>query len=187
METSKVNAYAELRSKYSHSRDGGETTSPLAKHTEPLMKGEQQQFLNDLKKHVHYKVDPVRPDENPQSSNTLNSKRPFREDLKKFVHLTDDDEIMDQPEDFLEDLKMNYKHQPCFLQAVEEMAKSLEPLFLDPEKGELFKRSFLLLTEPERIISFRVNWENDQGQLQTNRGWRVEFSRYLFKNAYCIV
>lgn len=79
--------------------------------------------------------------------------------------------------DFLDDLRRKYQHQPTFLQAVEEMARSLTDIFDDPQKGDFYKRAFLLMAEPERIISFRVPWMDDQGQLQHNRGWRVEFSR----------
>ena len=42
-----------------------------------------------------------------------------------------------------------------FLQAVEEMALAVEPLFEDPENGAFYKKAFLYLTEPERIISFK--------------------------------
>jgi len=80
---------------------------------------------------------------------------------------------------FLDPLREKYAHQPTFLQAVEEMAESLAPIFANKEKGEFYKRAFLVMTEPERSISFRVNWTDDQGRLQTNRGWRVEFSSVL--------
>mmetsp|Transcript_20668 Transcript_20668/g.57095 ORF Transcript_20668/g.57095 Transcript_20668/m.57095 type:complete len:151 (-) Transcript_20668:1042-1494(-) len=78
---------------------------------------------------------------------------------------------------FLDELRLKYPHQPTFLQAVEEMALSLVDLFQDPEQGEFYKRAFLVMTEPERIISFRVPWTDDQGQIHINRGWRVEFNR----------
>ena len=80
---------------------------------------------------------------------------------------------------FLQDLERKYAHQPTFLQAVEEMATSLQPLFLDPDKGKLYQRAFLLLAEPERVVSFRVPWTDDSGTLQISRGWRVEFSSAL--------
>ena len=78
---------------------------------------------------------------------------------------------------FLETLRRNYSHQPVFLQAVEEMAINLEPLFADPTDGEFYQRAFLVMTEPERTISFRVPWEDDEGNMRYNRGWRVEFNR----------
>lgn len=81
--------------------------------------------------------------------------------------------------DFLDDLHSKYPHQPVFLQAVEEMALAIEPLFRDPENGDFYKRAFLYMTEPERMISFHVPWMDDAGKLQINRGWRVEFSRWV--------
>lgn len=80
---------------------------------------------------------------------------------------------------FLETLRRNYSHQPVFLQAVEEMAINLEPLFADPTDGEFYQRAFLVMTEPERTISFRVPWEDDEGNMRYNRGWRVEFNSAL--------
>lgn len=79
---------------------------------------------------------------------------------------------------FLDDLRRKYQYQPTFLQAVEEMALSLKDIFEDPQDGEFYKRAFLLMTEPERVLAFRVPWMDDEGNLRYNRGWRVEFSRY---------
>lgn len=79
--------------------------------------------------------------------------------------------------DFLEQLRLKYSHQPTFLQSVEEIALSLLPLFEDPDKGEFYKRAFVAMTEPERTIAFRIPWVDDNGNMQFNRGWRVEFSR----------
>ena len=81
--------------------------------------------------------------------------------------------------DFLNDLRAKYPHQPVFLQAVEEMAIAIEPLFDDRQNGAFYKSAFLYLTEPERIISFHVPWQDDEGNLKVNRGWRVEFSSAL--------
>eukprot|EP00545_Synedropsis_sp_CCMP1620_P005060 CAMPEP_0119009166 /NCGR_PEP_ID=MMETSP1176-20130426/4182_1 /TAXON_ID=265551 /ORGANISM="Synedropsis recta cf, Strain CCMP1620" /LENGTH=455 /DNA_ID=CAMNT_0006961625 /DNA_START=292 /DNA_END=1659 /DNA_ORIENTATION=- len=80
---------------------------------------------------------------------------------------------------FLNDLRSQYSHQPTFLQAVEEMAVGLMPLFQDPREGEFYRRAFLSMAEPERMISFRVPWMDDSGKLQFNRGWRVEFNSVL--------
>lgn len=79
---------------------------------------------------------------------------------------------------FLSVLAKNYQHQPVFLQAVEEMVINLEPLFSDPTHGEFYQRAFVAMTEPERTISFRVPWEDDDGTMHWSRGWRVEFNRY---------
>jgi Glutamate dehydrogenase/leucine dehydrogenase len=71
---------------------------------------------------------------------------------------------------FLQDLQKKYAHQAIYLQAVHEMARSLQPLFQHPIKGKQYQRAFLILTEPERVISFKVPWEDDDGVLQYNRG-----------------
>jgi glutamate dehydrogenase (NADP+) len=81
--------------------------------------------------------------------------------------------------EFLDDLRQKYSHQPTFLQSVEEIALSLLPLFEEPAQGDFYKRAFVAMTEPERTIFFRVPWEDDNGNLQFNRGWRVEFSRFV--------
>lgn len=80
---------------------------------------------------------------------------------------------------FLEPLRRRYSHQPTFLQAVEEMALALQPLFSDPKRESFYLRAFLVMTEPERTVSFRVPWTDDSGHLQHNRGWRVEFNSAL--------
>jgi len=80
-------------------------------------------------------------------------------------------------ESFLQDLRQKYDHQPVFLQSVNEIVHSLRPLFENPEKGEFYQRAFIVMTEPERTISFRIPWEDDTGNMRYNRGWRVEFSR----------
>ena len=78
--------------------------------------------------------------------------------------------------DILQDLRQKYKHQPIFLQAVEEMALSVADLL---EQDPFYRRAFAMMTEPERTISFRVPWTDDHGHMHYNRGWRVEFSRYV--------
>jgi uncharacterized protein YoxC len=78
--------------------------------------------------------------------------------------------------DVLQDLRQKYKHQPTFLQAVEAMAQSVADLL---EQDPFYRRAFAVMTEPERTISFRVPWLDDHGLMQYNRGWRVEFSRYV--------
>lgn len=66
--------------------------------------------------------------------------------------------------------------EPEFLQALKEVLISLEPVILYNEKT--FKAQSLLerLVEPERIISFRVPWIDDNGNVRVNRGFRVQFN-----------
>lgn len=122
------------------------------------------------------------PTNNPQSIE--NDEKSNREELSEELDLKFREEVTD--EDFLDPLRRRYAHQPVFLQAVEEMAKSVTPLFEDEVNGEFYKRAFLVMTEPERTISFRVLWQDDRGDMQCNRGWRVEFNSALgpFKGGY---
>lgn len=65
--------------------------------------------------------------------------------------------------------------EPEFLQAVREVLESLEPVVEahpEYEKAGLIER----LVEPERIITFRVPWVDDNGNVQVNRGFRVQFN-----------
>ena len=66
--------------------------------------------------------------------------------------------------------------EPEFHQAVKEVLESLAPVIEKYE--EEFRKVALLerLTEPERVVSFRVPWTDDQGQVQVNKGFRVQFN-----------
>lgn len=68
--------------------------------------------------------------------------------------------------------------QPEFMQAVEEVAASVMPVVRD---REAYREARILerLTEPDRLVSFRVTWADDSGAVQVNRGYRVEFSGAL--------
>lgn len=72
----------------------------------------------------------------------------------------------------LKDLNRKYAHQPKFLQAVTEISKALEGLLTEPR----YEKAFRTMVEPERAISFKVLWEDDQKNIQVNRGWRVQFN-----------
>ncbi len=68
--------------------------------------------------------------------------------------------------------------EPEFHQAVQEVAQSIEPVIeRHPEFGRL--KVFERMVEPERQIMFRVPWVDDAGQVQVNRGFRVEFNSAL--------
>ncbi len=65
--------------------------------------------------------------------------------------------------------------QPEFIQAVQEVAESLMLFILENpkyQKGKVLER----MTEPERVILFRVPWEDDKHEVQVNKGYRVEFN-----------
>ncbi len=71
--------------------------------------------------------------------------------------------------------KIKNANEPEFLQTVEEVLTSLEPVINahpEYEKVALLER----MTEPERVIEFRVPWEDDNGQVHVNRGYRVQFN-----------
>ena len=74
------------------------------------------------------------------------------------------------------ELAERYKNEPEFLQAVNEVLESIRPVVEANE--EKYERGALLerIVEPERIISFRVPWVDDKGQVQVNRGFRVQFN-----------
>ncbi|WP_294702580.1 Glu/Leu/Phe/Val dehydrogenase dimerization domain-containing protein, partial [uncultured Flavonifractor sp.] len=66
-------------------------------------------------------------------------------------------------------------HEPEFLQAVGEVMESLQPVY--NQKPELAKMGIMdRMVEPERSLLFRVSWVDDHGQVQVNRGYRVQFS-----------
>ena len=74
-----------------------------------------------------------------------------------------------------EDLSSRCAGEKEFLQAVEEVFESLEPVV---EKHPEYEEAGLMerLVEPERIIMFRVPWVDDAGKVQVNRGFRVQFN-----------
>ena len=72
-------------------------------------------------------------------------------------------------------VKLRDPEQGEFHQAVWEVLETLEPVF---DKHPEYKEAKILerLTEPERVIQFRVPWVDDKGHVQVNRGMRVEFN-----------
>ena len=75
----------------------------------------------------------------------------------------------------IEGLKQKYASEPVFLQAVEEVLMTLQPLLDKDAKYEKYK-ILERITEPVRIISFRVEWVDDKGEIQVNRGYRVQYN-----------
>ena len=75
-------------------------------------------------------------------------------------------------------LKAKNGHQSEFLQAAEEIFLSLVPVF--EQNPEYIKHNILSrIVEPDRIISFRVAWQDDAGNVQVNRGYRVQYSNVI--------
>lgn len=72
-------------------------------------------------------------------------------------------------------LKEKFSYQPVFLQAVQEVLDSLKPIL---EKNGKYEKNRILerLTEPERALAFRVDWVDDNGEIQVNRGFRVQYN-----------
>lgn len=81
-------------------------------------------------------------------------------------------------ERIIEELKKRYAYQPEYIQASEEVLGTLRPLLAaNPqyEKNRILER----ITEPERIFQFRVSWLNDKGQIEINRGYRIQYNSAL--------
>lgn len=82
---------------------------------------------------------------------------------------------MNYSEHVVKDLESRYADQPEFIQAAREVLLTLQPaLDAHPEyeKEGLLER----LVEPERIVMFRVPWVDDEGKVQVNRGYRIQFN-----------
>jgi glutamate dehydrogenase (NADP+) len=81
-------------------------------------------------------------------------------------------------EKFMQNLTAKHPAQPEFHQAVREVVDSLGPcLQKHPEYIEA--RILERMSEPDRVIMFRVTWQNDRGEVQVNRGFRVEFNNAI--------
>jgi len=76
---------------------------------------------------------------------------------------------------FMDRVKAKNGHEPEFLQAVHEVAEAVIPFI---EEHPKYKQHSILdrIVEPERTIIFRVPWLDDNGNIQVNRGYRVEFN-----------
>lgn len=78
----------------------------------------------------------------------------------------------------IKEVESRNNNQPEFIQALKEVLTTLEPIISSSDKYE--KNAILeRMTEPERIIMFRVPWVDDNGKIQINRGYRVQFSSLI--------
>jgi glutamate dehydrogenase (NADP+) len=85
---------------------------------------------------------------------------------------------MPHVEEVLEIVKKRNPNEPEFLQAVTEVLDSIRPVV---ERHKKYREGKILdrLVEPERMVQFRVPWINDKGQIQVNRGFRVQMNSAL--------
>ena len=86
---------------------------------------------------------------------------------------------MSYVDEVLERVKTKNAAEPEFLQAVDEVLESIRPVVEANE--ELYKKEAILerITEPDRQFKFRVAWVDDNGQVQVNTGYRVQFNNAI--------
>ena len=75
----------------------------------------------------------------------------------------------------IEEVKSKHANEKEFVQAVKEVLESVSPLIdahPEYEKADLLRR----MVEPERMFTFRVCWQDDEGKVHTNTGWRCQFN-----------
>ena len=86
---------------------------------------------------------------------------------------------MSYVDEVLELVKKKNASEPEFIQAVTEVLNSLRPVVEANE--EFYKKNAILerITEPDRQFMFRVPWVDDKGQVQVNRGFRVQFNNAI--------
>ena len=77
--------------------------------------------------------------------------------------------------DFLESIKLKNPNEPEFHQAVHEVIESIWD-FVNDNPQYQYNSILERITEPERIIMFRVPWTDDKGTIQVNKGYRIEFN-----------
>ena len=78
-------------------------------------------------------------------------------------------------DNFMSEVRIRNGHEPEFLQAVQEVADTVIPYIVqhDIYRG---KNILLRMVEPERLISFRVAWVDDRGEIHVNRGYRIQMN-----------
>ena len=87
-------------------------------------------------------------------------------------------EVQREIDAFMAGLVRRNPGQPEFHQAVREVTESLMPYLLEHpryRKAQILER----MTEPDRVIIFRVTWEDDKGNIRANRAWRVQFNNSI--------
>jgi len=86
-----------------------------------------------------------------------------------------DKSITSRIDEFMRLVKIRNHHEPEFLQAVQEVAETVIPYIIN---NDIYhgKNILLRMVEPERLLSFRVSWVDDSGEIQVNRGYRVQMN-----------
>ena len=95
------------------------------------------------------------------------------------------DKYQSQIDAFMDKMKALHGHELEFLQAVHEVAEAVIPVIEETPK---YKAAKILdrMVEPERTIIFRVPWIDDNGDVQINRGYRVEFNSAIGPYKGCL-
>ena len=78
-------------------------------------------------------------------------------------------------ENFISEIDKKNSHEPEFMQAVREIAETVLPYIVSKDiyHGKII---LMRMVEPERVLMFRVNWVDDNGEIQVNRGYRVQMN-----------
>ena len=76
---------------------------------------------------------------------------------------------------FMDEVRSRNSHEPEFLQAVQEVAETVIP-YITQNDIYYGKNILLRMVEPERLISFRVAWVDDDGEIHVNRGYRIQMN-----------
>jgi glutamate dehydrogenase (NADP+) len=86
--------------------------------------------------------------------------------------------MSEQIANLIAETKAKNPGQPEFLQAVSEVLESLEPVL---ERHAEYRKAKILerLIEPDRVVMFRVTWTDDRGEVQVNRGYRVQMNNAI--------
>jgi glutamate dehydrogenase (NADP+) len=81
-------------------------------------------------------------------------------------------------EEFMSGLRRRNPAEPEFQQAVQEVVETVMPYVLD-NRQYYDNRILERMTEPDRVVMFRVSWEDDNGEVRANRAWRVQFNNSI--------
>ena len=80
--------------------------------------------------------------------------------------------------EIIQDLERKHPNEPEYIQAVTEVLHSVEEIYYQHpefEKAKIIER----MVEPDRILTFRVTWVDDKGEVQTNLGYRVQYNNAI--------